>query len=241
MSTHWKTWTGVALALLVFGFAAYRVRTAFYAPPGSLRIETKTGPDLDKPVLECFRADYRQIDHEVKVTGLPLASIFFVEVCAARHECRFWRAAKLTNAGMDPITQFEMGTTAERLVGYYTLDGQPLPFQLKHPPARPKNPTVCVDLPAPLAPGAADWVLRVEAAPVKLTANFKGEFTVDFPRLSNAENVIRAAALCLPAGGRLISYRPQVGAYESTTGWNGWINTRLEARAPAPFATFKLP
>ena len=56
-------------------------------------------------------------------------------------------------------------------------------------------------------------------------------------------NVQNRVAIALPAGAILKTYRPEAGAYLTIKGapFVAWINSRLEARAPAPFVNFKLP
>ena len=230
------------ITLTVLGFVALRARTLFQGTP--FHIESKAAPALTPSVLESFRTYYHQIEREARANRLPIESIFFVEVRPTARECWQWRTEKLTNTGMNPMAQFERGsgTAIDRLIGYYTLEGEPLPLQYKHLPPNPQQPSVSVELPDALTPGQSVLVLRVERAPTKLQPNSAGNFAVNFPRLSNTDDVIRASALCLPAG-KMLSYRPQGGVYESTTGCPlfGWINSRLDDRAPAPFVTFKLP
>ena len=242
MREYLKTGITLIITLSVLGFVAFRARSLFQGT--TFHIESTTAPTLPSSVLESFRNYYHHIERDARANRLPFDSIFFVEVRPTDRECWQWRTEKLTNTGMNPMTQFERGSgfAVDRLIGYYTLEGEPLQLQYKHLPPNPQQPSVTVELPDALTPGQTVLVLRVERAPTKLQPNSAGNFSFNFPRLSNTDDVIRASAFCLPAG-KMLSYRPQGGVYESTTGCQlfGWINSRLDDRAPAPLVTFKLP
>jgi hypothetical protein len=129
------------------------------------------------------------------------------------------------------------------LLGFYTLDGEPLGFTVKHHPARPHAFFVVAHLGKALTPGESTLVLRVERRPLNLKTNANGQTQFGLGRFAKPTAAIHGRAVSLPAQAKLVQYRPQQGAFEFTGDppLVGWINACLDTNFPPLSATFTLP
>jgi len=243
---NWKTWAGIAFALLLIGFVVVRLRLVFHdRPPDWLRQQDKHSAKLPDASLKKFRAFRKETELEAQQAKLPVGSIQFFEISPDGKETLAWNTLRLTNQGFNPLADFDQwgGADELRLLGFYTLDGEPLGFTVKHHPARPRNFYVVVHLPKPLAPGDSALVLRIDRRPLNLKANAKGQSQFGLGRLNKPTIAVHARGLSLPEHARLWQYRPEKGAFEFTgpSPMVGWINSCLDSNFPPLNATFTLP
>jgi len=246
MNTNWKFSWAVIAALLVIGFTAYRGYRAFHeSTPDWLRLQRRSSPTLPDEVRTPWLALRQQLDLDTKQTGRPTKSVQLVAIAKNGKQVVVYNLEKLTNPGFAPVREITVPhwTSDQAIFGYYLTDGTPLTFILRHHPAYPKVAFLAVETPAPLAPGTSVAVLRAEKRPLELRPDAAGFCSYSPPRVARDETTINAVAIALPAGAILKTYRPEAGAYLTTKGapFVGWINSRLEARAPAPLVNFKLP
>jgi len=243
---NWKHWTGLGVALVLIGFAVARLQSSFRdRPPAWLRQQDKRGPGLPAESRKHFQQFRREIELEAEQKSLPVASIQFIELMKDGKEGVVWNTEKVTNQGFKPLADFEMqgGGDEERLRGYYTLEGEPLGFTVKHHPNRPKSFYMAVHLRQPLPPGQSVLVLRLERRAYTIKPNAKGEAQLGLGRLTRATTAVHARGLCLPDRARLVQYRPDKGAFafEDNPPMVGWINSCLDPAFPPLNATFILP
>ena len=94
----------------------------------------------------------------------PLASLVVIQVGRYGQRDTVWSTEVFRNDGFDPMQHFERGTIgkATHLLGFYTLDGEPLNFTEKGQPHAPERTLLTVHIAEPLAAGATQLVLRVE-------------------------------------------------------------------------------
>jgi len=242
---NWKTWTGVAVTVLVIGFVAARWRSSFVQrPPDWLRQQDKHSVRLPAASLKHFREFYRQIEIEAEQKNLPVGSIQFLELAADGKEMIAWNTERLANQGFNPAANFDQwgGSEETRLLGYYTLEGDPVNFTVKHHPARPQDFFPVIHLLKPLAPGASALVLRLDRRPLTLKPNAKGQTQFGLGRLIKPANAIHARGVCLPDHAQLVQYKPEKGAFEfpDNPPMVGWINSCLDPSLPPLSATFTL-
>ena len=246
MNTNWKFHCAVIAAFLVMGFTAYRGYRAFHeTTPDWLRLHRQHSPTLPDEVRTPWLALRQQLDRDAKQTARPIKSVQLVAIAKNGKQMVVYNLDKLTNPGFAPVSEITVPhwTSDQAIFGYYLLDGTPLTFVLRHHPAYPKVAFLAVETPEPLAPGTSLAVLRAEKRPLELHPDAAGICPHYPPRVSRDEATINAIAIALPAGAILKTYRPEAGAYLTTKGapFIGWINSRLDDRAPAPFVAFKLP
>ena len=246
MNTNWKFFSVVLAVLLVIGFITYRGYRAFHeSVPDWMRLQSHRSPALPDAVKIPWLALRHQLDLETRQSAQPLKSVQIYSIPKGGKQLVIYKLEVLTNPGFTPVSQIPAArwTSDQTIVGCYTLEGAPLTITLKHHPAYPKVAFLTVETPEPLAPGACLAILHAEQRPFDLRPDPAGFFTQSLPRLSPDDPAIQAVAISLPAQTTLKTYRPEIGAYRTTTGapFVSWINSRLEARAPAPSATFKLP
>jgi hypothetical protein len=244
-SGNWKTWIGVALAVGLLVLVAVRLRLALHdRPPDWLRQEDKHSAKLAEGSLKKFRAFRKETEFEAQQAKLPVGSIQFFEISADGKVNIVWNTVRLANQGFNPLADFDQwgGDDERRLLGFYTLDGEPVGFTVKHHPSRPHSYFLVVHLPKPLAPGESTLVLRVERRPLSLKTNAKGQTQFGLGRLNKPTTAVHARGLSLPERARLEQYRPEKGAFEFTghSPMIGWINSCLDSNFPPLNATFTL-
>ncbi len=140
------------LAALAFGLRQVHVGWR-ERPPASFAFREHRSPPLDA----ALRARLREWTRE------PVGSLTIWQVGAVGQRDRHGTLEPWRNGGLSPLQRFErQGHTNAPVIGFYTVDGEPLPFTEKRDSAHAERVWWTVSLPAPLAPGATQWVLRVE-------------------------------------------------------------------------------
>jgi hypothetical protein len=243
---NWKTWTSLVVTVVVLGFVAVRLRSTLVdRPPEWLRQQDKHSAKLPAASLKNFKVFRKEVELEAGQSRLPVGSIQFFEIAATGKETIAWNAIRLTNQGFNPIADFDQPGSGNEpsLVGFYTLDGDPLDYTVKHHPARPRSFYTVVHVGKPLAPGESVQLLRIERRPLNLKLNAKGQAQFGLGRLAKPTAVIHGRAVSLPSRAKLVRYRPEKGAFEFTGDppLVGWINSCLDTNFPPLNATFTLP
>jgi hypothetical protein len=242
---NWKGWGSAAFAIAALAFIVLRWRASFSdRPPDWLRQQDKQSAQLPEASWRNFKSFRKQVEWEAHQRNLPVGLIQFYEVARSGKETTAWNTVRLTNQGFNSNADFDLpgGAEESRLIGFYTPDGLPLGFTVKHHPARPRGFYVVVHLSSALAPGETAVVLRVEHRPLNLKPNAKGQLQYGLGRFGRAAT-IQGRAVSLPEGTRLVQYRPNKGAFEfaGDPPLVGWINACLETNPPPLSATFALP
>jgi hypothetical protein len=244
MKANWKLWLAGAVVLVTLAFCIHRFRSSFQdKAPDWLRLRQIDSPSLPAAIVERFVEFRKSLESEAKTAGLSVDSVQMVELTPDGKDIRLWAFEKFTNPGPTPLANFEVPhwLTDDRPVGYYTVDGPPLHFMLKHHPSRPNVAFGEIILDKPLAPGETRLVLNIEHIPNNLKPDAAGEMTYRFTKLRGADTSVQGVCFLLPSNYAVQRYAPKAGASEYTGNMPmiSWINTRLEAVSLPPSVTFK--
>ena len=243
---NWKAWASAAFAVAAIAFIVWRWRESFAdRPPDWLRQQDKHSVKLPDASLKNFTAFRKEVELESRQRHLPVGTIQFFEVARDGKETIAWNSLRLTNQGFNPNADFDQPGSGEeqRLLGFYTLDGAPLGYTVKHHPSRPRAFYVIVHLEKPIAPGQSAMLLRIDRRPLNLKPNSKGQMQFGLGRFAKPTAMIHGRAVSLPERAKLVQYRPETGAFEFTGDppLVGWINACLDTNFPPLSATFTLP
>lgn len=246
MTGNWKFKYALAGLLLAVVFVGYRSCRSFHdEEPAWLRLERRQSPSLPAAMMPPLQALLHQLELETKESGEPVESLVYFVVTKTGKQMLVCNLETIQNPGFTPASQFPLprSTTDQSIVGYYLLNGTPLSFTLKHLSAKSNTAFLAVETREPLLSGASLAVLRVEQRPLDLHPDATGLYRQNLPRVKRDAGAIHAIAICLPARAILQKHQPTDGAYILTEDAPlvGWINRRLDARAPTPFVIFKLP
>lgn len=245
MSDRWKLWLAGSITAILLIVAAVRVHHSLNdEAPAWLRPVNRQSPRLPKDVLAQYQLLQQAIDADARQYQVPVDSLQFTEMQPDGKEIHLWRYERFTNAGPTPLADFEVDRSVSetRLIGYYTLAGEPLHCRFRHHPTQTNVTYVTVSLPQPLNSTQSALVIGIERQPFTVRTNALGEITYNLGRFRPNETGIRTLALCLPAKAKLVKFTPAADALVATNQrpMVAWLNTRLPPNAPALVATFKL-
>lgn len=220
MREHWKT---IGLVLLLLGavvFVAARWRSGFRsAVPASIEMV-----DLQSPSLTWnagLRGSWNHVAELTKMataeaakSGLSVGSLNLWSVQPAAKQTYLWTTSQFLNPGFNPLSRFDVsgGIHTNTLVGFYSLEGQPLRYSLKRYPGQSSIASVTIHLATPLPAGQTAMVFRVEERSDLVRTNAQGVLQVGLGRLAPDPARLQARGLVLPAGARILEHKPNEGA-----------------------------
>jgi hypothetical protein len=244
MQINWKLALSLVVVVAALAFAGGRARRFFHdGTPEWMNYQQLTSPPLPRRVLDLYRDFQREAESAAQFAGTKVGSLQLLEVLPDGKTLRHWQPQSFTNPGFNSLSQFEVNRwlADDRLVGYYTTNGQPLTFTLKQHPARSNIVFCTVIAPEPVAPGETFHALRVERRPEKMKTTAKGDYRLALPRPFRNTNSVHAVAVVLPADMKLVKSIPADWAYEAGKDGVlvGWLNTRLPDDAATPQVIFR--
>ncbi len=245
----WKRWLTLVFLSVASGFILHQVRTAIARrPPAWLQVRKIVGPalrneSLASPLRE-FRGLVDEAQQEAGRIGVPLGPVQLCEVRKGSTETIVWTLDQFDNQGFDAQSRFqrELPDSSKRLIGYYTMDGKPLPSiirQLTYLDGA--HPNVEFTVTPAVSPGATLFVIRIERGSKIVESARKGAYFLSLGRLPPTNAVIAAQAVHLPRGTVIIQHSP--GGEPSSLGAGLplviWLNSSLKPQDPAPSLLFK--
>jgi hypothetical protein len=239
---NWKLWLAVVACVVVAVFFTQRAHEAFYgSPPGWIKQEDRIGAAISKDgKLQVAWKQFSDIlgaaQRESAQRQLPVGTISLLFLETSGTDALAIVTEPVVNQGFNPLRnpQSSIGGDEKRFVGFYTTAGAPIPFTIVRVQGRSKNPPVTLHLDATVAPGATQWVVRVEwrRAPVSVTKN--GKLQAGLGRFPRAPNAVYVRAVSLPSGSTIVRSSPQ----ETATVQNGsvplvsWIGGPADGGVP---------
>ena len=230
LKDNWKP-LAVVLALIVsLSYAARRVYCSFISnqPPDWLELTENRSASIPKNPHQQFQALWQTAIAEAAKRNQSVGAVRFLELGADAQDSVLWTTERVVNGGFQPLRDIERSVSLSRdnLLGYYTIAGEPLRFRTRANPSHPNTIPVTLHLDKPLAPGAAQLILRRERYAVDLQADSNRELQLVFspsgrPPLSDG---LQIRAVYLGADAALTRYTPKstLDAANSSS-WVGWI------------------
>ena len=253
MKWNWKTLAATSGVLLALAFVVARINSAFVArPPAWMHPTEHRSPPLDRDArlglgwsqLQLVR---EQAELQAKMRHQGLGSLRLMMVGSDPQEVVSWNSEALVNQGFQPLANFECSApvSADRFVGYYTMEGDPLPYTSKYDP-RQSNTFVCtLHLPAAINPGATALVFQVTRpkSRVRIPAKGNGPYEVHLGRLPSPDTTIAAWSIALPDHTEVVRHSPAQGPLILTDPGVMvlWINSRLDPPESAAALFFRPP
>ena len=166
---NWKRWTLIVFLSAGAGFILHQaISVITNRPPAWLTTRAIKGSALAGGLgspLSRFREmadDARQESSRLRV---PLGPVQLYEVRKRNAEVIVWSLERFTNPGFDPQTRFQhaLKTSYQQLIGYYTLEGKPIPAvvrELTRSEGEPANVELTVA--QPVSRGGDLFVIRLE-------------------------------------------------------------------------------
>ncbi len=239
----------VAAVLALVVFAGWRIHSSFQSEaPAWLKSKSMTGPKLCGGVdpdltWNQFVSLLEACRRESQKRKVPLGPVRFLQLQADNRQSLLWITEALSNPGFNPLSRVERqaGRMKEAdLVGYYTMEGQPVRIELRNASAKTRGLVMTLCLAQPLAPGDSEWFLRVERQPGRVNVNKKGETEVFLGRLPKPDKAIQGWGVRWPEGATGVRRAPEIGAVALGSGRKavGWINSRLETNPPPLRVTY---
>jgi hypothetical protein len=247
---NWKRWTLIVFLSAGAGFILHQaISVITNRPPAWLTTRAIKGSALAGGLgspLSRFREmadDARQESSRLRV---PLGPVQLYEVRKRNAEVIVWSLERFTNPGFDPQTRFQhaLKTSYQQLIGYYTLEGKPIPAvvrELTRSEGEPANVELTVA--QPVSRGGDLFVIRLERGAKAILSPQTGNYylSLNYPPSTNV--AVACRGIQLPRGADIVRYVPSDGAWAATEGapMLSWRNSQLKAKDPAPSLTFKMP
>lgn len=237
-SGSWRNGAIAFVLLLGVGFACWRIYQSFQDEiPSWLLTREKVGPRLG---AEAFQPLLMEIERQARERNLPVRTVRFIGVAKDCKETYHWTLESLTNPGYAPMVELEKIAPAKQseFVGYYALDGTPIPYMQKRDPNRPQNLSLKLHLSMPILPGTTQLVFCVVKKSDQIKKDKAGFLLVNLGKFRGEG--IQGLGISLPKGVICKSYSPEQGAMVSSNStWSaGWCNVLLETNAPGVWAAF---
>ncbi|MBI4027351.1 MAG: hypothetical protein HY360_20365 [Verrucomicrobia bacterium] len=235
----------------IAAFCSWHIWTATRnEAPAWLRLHERTGPSLaaDSGPAKAWN-EVRQLIQECRNEAVqrktPSGPIRFLEIRPDASNAVLWSTERLVNPGFNPLPHFErtLWMKENDLIGYYTLEGDPVRFTQKAVPNQPKNLALTLHLDKPLAPSASQWILRLEIQTDRVRPGKKNECQVHLGRLPPPADSIQAWGIRLPSNVSSVRHAPDKGAllFQSNRLAVAWINSRLDPSLPPLSVMFTMP
>jgi hypothetical protein len=227
------------------GFLLHLARDVItHQPPAWLQTRRLAGPSLNREVLRQFRNMVDITQQEAERLRVPVGSVQIYQLRHGKTEPLVWNLEQFVNQGFDPQSrfQYELRTPDQRIVGYYGMDGKPLPAIIrKLTYLKEQRPNVELTVEPPVRPGAELLVIRLERGRRIVETMQKDGWLLSLDRLPATNAVVASRAVCLPKGAVVIRYAPDTGIGSTAGGAPTirWFNASLDARDPAPSVAFR--
>ena len=232
LKEHWKP-LAVVLALIVgLSFAAIRMHRFFFSDPMPdwVELTENHSASIPKNPRQQFQALWQAATAEAEKRNQSIGAIRFLELGADAQDSVLWTAEQIVNGGFQPLRDFERSADIPRadLLGYYTIAGDPLRFRTRSNPNYPNSIPVTLHLDKPLAPGAAQLIVRREHSSIELRAESNREFQLTLPPSGGGRRLagsLQIRAVYLGTDAALTGYTPQKNALVAADGSAcvGWI------------------
>ncbi len=247
----WRRWTLIVVLSVAAGFILHQARSALTdRPPFWLKTTTIKGPRLETgdPTgpLKRFRQLLDDARQQARQLRASIGPVQLYEVRRGDGEVVVWNVERFVNRGFDPQRRFQhvLGVPIQQLIGYYMLDGKPIPAVVRELTRLPgQTANIEMTVPAPVPPGGELFVIRLERGAKPVVSPHTGNYYLSLSYLPSTNAGIACRAIQLPKGAGVVRYAPSEVAWVVTEGAPAvaWQNSQLPSKAPAPSLTFTLP
>jgi hypothetical protein len=239
---NWKLWLAIIACVVVAMLCAQRAHEAFYgSPPKWIREEDRVGAGISKDgKLQVAWKQFSDIlgtaQHESAQRQLPVGTVSLLALQTSGTDALAIVTQSVVNQGFNPLRnpQASIGGDEKRFVGFYTTAGAPIPFTIVRVQGRPHDPPVTLHLDAAVAPGATQWVVRVEWRRTPVSVGKNGNLQAGLGRFPRTPKAVYARAVSLPSGSTIVRSIPQ----QTATVQNGaaplvsWIGGATDVGVP---------
>lgn len=228
----------ILVLLVALGFTGWRLSRVMKPamPTTGFVLEKRSSPTLASSTRAPIRDLLRQAQTMATERGVPVVSLHAIQLGPKDEPDKVWFSETLRNGVFEPLRNFERSVSGGqdvKLLGYYTLQGDPLEFTAKTHPERPERTFVTIHLPAAISPGATQTVFRVEQRTNLAQATGNGIYTVRVGGADARQRGIHIRAIQLPAHAKVVSVQPaNVPPPKGIEPLIAWIGTEKELNRP---------
>ena len=244
----WKLWAAVGVFILATGFAVRRYESTFGSgPPDWMQLREHQSPQIEggfhpDPAWHQFRDLARTAVAAAELQCAGECTVQFIELGSGRKATVVWSGETVHNQGFDPLPVIErrMGTDPSHLLGYYTMEGAPLPFATNKYPHNDQQVLVTIHLDKPLAPAAGRFLISRENGSGFMGPDSGGERTIGLGYLRHIPEIVEARGILLPPHATLLRYSPEATAtvVDGPETMVAWISTDLKDNITLPSVTY---
>jgi hypothetical protein len=250
MKDNWKLWLATIACVGVLAFCARRAYVAFHGgPPDWIRQEDRVGSALDKD--DRLKTAWKKFSDllgstraEAERQQLPIGNISLFALEKDGTNALSIVTQAVVNQGFNPLqnAQAALGGDGKGFVGFYTTNGEPIPYTIVWVKGRTRNPPVTLHLSATVAPGGTQLVMRVEWRRGPVSIGKDGKLQAGLGRFPRTPNAIYTRAIRLPSGSVIVRSVPDktVTVSVDEAPLVSWIGTAANANAPMS-VVFTLP
>ncbi len=246
----WKLWVTVAVFVLSTWFAAHRYQSTFASrPPDWMQLREHASQPIEgvfhaEPAWPHFRELARTAVAAAELQCAGECTVQFIELGSGRNHTVVWSGETVHNQGFDalPVIERRVATDPSHLLGYYTMEGAPLPFATNKYPHNDQQVLVTIHLDKPLAPAAGGFLISRENGSGFMSSDSEGERTIRPGYLRRIPERIEALGILLPPHATLLRYSPE----ETATVVSGpetmvaWFSNGLQDNITSPSVTYSL-
>lgn len=228
----------LVVVLVAVGFGGWRLSRVMRpaVPTTGFAFEKRTSPVLAASTRGPIRELLRQAQTMSRDRGLPVVSLCAVQLGPSGEPDKVWLSEPMRKEVFEllrPSERWVAGGEDVKLLGYYTLQGDPLEFTAKTHPERPELTFVAVNLPATVPTGATQTVFRVEQRMNLARPNGDGTHGVRVGGADARQRGIHIRAIQLPANARLVRVDPAtVSPSKGVEPMVAWMGTEKELNRP---------
>ena len=246
----WKLWVTVAVFVLSTWFAAHQYQSTFASrPPDWMQVREHESQRIEgvfktSPAWHHFKDLAQTAVAAAELQCAGECTVQLIELGSGRNRTIVWSGETVHNQGFDPLPVIErrVGTDPSHLLGFYTIEGAPLPFATNRYPHNNQQVLVTIHLDKPLAPAAGRFLISRENGSDFMGPDSGGERTIGLGYLRRVPEMIEACGVLLPPHATLLRYSPEATAtvISGPETMVAWISTDLQDNITSPSITYSL-
>lgn len=246
----WKLWLTLAFFTLAIWFAGHQYQSTFGSrPPEWMQLREHKSQPIEgafhsDPAWHHFRELARTAVAAAELQCAGECTVQFIELGSGRNRTVVWSGETVHNQGFDslPVIERRVATDPSHLLGYYTIEGAPLPFATNKYPHNDQQILVTIHLDKPLAPAAGRFLIRREDGSGFTSSDSGGERTIRLGYLRRMPERVEALGILLPPHATLLRYSPEATAtvVDGPETMVAWFSNGLQDNITLPSITYSL-